>query len=145
MRPGNRWIFLFSFPHLSDHTNMEVVSNDSEVRLVEFRFLSLDQEDLQMGLCFGSTIFYYSAGCPSIGCGSILGNVDVDSFWFIGRIGADTKIRHHQSGRDSAMTIRMRLHIIMSEKRMTYKELALKIGVTEANLSILRSGDAKAI
>jgi len=34
---------------------------------------------------------------------------------------------------------------ILKEKNMTSKELAIAIGITEANLSILRSGKAKAI
>ena len=34
---------------------------------------------------------------------------------------------------------------ILKERNITSKELAEKIGITEANLSILRSGKAKAI
>lgn len=34
---------------------------------------------------------------------------------------------------------------ILKERNMTSKELAVAIGITEANLSILRSGKAKAI
>ncbi len=34
---------------------------------------------------------------------------------------------------------------ILKERNMTSKELAIAIGITEANLSILRSGKAKAI
>lgn len=43
------------------------------------------------------------------------------------------------------MKIRTRLHIIMAEKRITSKSLAKRIGITEANLSILKTGKAKAI
>lgn len=41
--------------------------------------------------------------------------------------------------------IKIDLTKILNEKNMTSKELAEIIGITEANLSILRSGKAKAI
>ena len=41
--------------------------------------------------------------------------------------------------------IKIELTEILKEKNMTSKELAVKVDLTEANLSILRSGKAKAI
>ena len=41
--------------------------------------------------------------------------------------------------------IKIELERILKERSMTSKELAEIIGITEANLSILRSGKAKAI
>ena len=41
--------------------------------------------------------------------------------------------------------IKIDLTKILNERNMTSKELAEKINITEANLSILRSGKAKAI
>ena len=41
--------------------------------------------------------------------------------------------------------IQIELTKILKEKKMTSKELVQIIGITEANLSILRSGKAKAI
>ena len=43
------------------------------------------------------------------------------------------------------MAIRVYLEDILKERGMTSKELGGKIGITEANLSILRSGKAKGI
>lgn len=43
------------------------------------------------------------------------------------------------------MSIKILLDILLAEKQMTGKELSGRIGITEANLSILRSGKAKAI
>lgn len=43
------------------------------------------------------------------------------------------------------MPIIIQLDIILKSKKMTAKELAQTIGITEANLSILNSGKAKAI
>lgn len=43
------------------------------------------------------------------------------------------------------MAIRVYLEDILKEKGMTSKELCAKVGITEANLSILRSGKAKGV
>lgn len=43
------------------------------------------------------------------------------------------------------MSIIIQLDIMLKSKKMTAKELAQAIGITEANLSILNSGKAKAI
>lgn len=43
------------------------------------------------------------------------------------------------------MAIKVYLEDILKERGMTSKELCQKIGITEANLSILRSGKAKGI
>lgn len=43
------------------------------------------------------------------------------------------------------MSIIVQLDIMLKSKKMTAKELAQAIGITEANLSILNSGKAKAI
>ncbi|ASL89108.1 transcriptional regulator [Serratia marcescens] len=43
------------------------------------------------------------------------------------------------------MTITVQIDIILKERKMTSKELAQAIDITEANLSILKSGKAKAI
>ncbi len=43
------------------------------------------------------------------------------------------------------MAIRVYLEDILKERGMTSKELCVLIGITEANLSILRSGKAKGI
>lgn len=43
------------------------------------------------------------------------------------------------------MAIKVHLEEILKERGMTSKELCAKIGITEANLSILRSGKAKGI
>ncbi len=43
------------------------------------------------------------------------------------------------------MAIKVHLEDILKERNMTSKELCALIGITEANLSILRSGKAKGI
>ncbi len=43
------------------------------------------------------------------------------------------------------MAIKVYLDEVLKSKGMTSKELCSKIGITEANLSILRSGKAKGI
>jgi len=43
------------------------------------------------------------------------------------------------------MPIQINLDTVLSEKGMKGKELAEIVGITEANLSILRSGKAKAV
>ena len=43
------------------------------------------------------------------------------------------------------MPIKSRLAIIMAEKEIRGKELAERVGITEANLSKLRTGKVKAI
>ncbi|HCW74228.1 MAG TPA: transcriptional regulator [Clostridiaceae bacterium] len=43
------------------------------------------------------------------------------------------------------MAIKVHLEDVLKERGMTSKELCLKVGITEANLSILRSGKAKGI
>ncbi len=41
--------------------------------------------------------------------------------------------------------IKVNLESVLKDRGITSKELALKIGITEANLSILRTGKAKGI
>lgn len=43
------------------------------------------------------------------------------------------------------MAIEVHLEDVLKKKQMTSKELAKIIGITEANLSILRSGKAKGV
>lgn len=43
------------------------------------------------------------------------------------------------------MAIRIYLEDVLRERNMTSKELCALIGITEANLSILRSGKAKGV
>ncbi|MBN2001557.1 helix-turn-helix transcriptional regulator [candidate division KSB1 bacterium] len=43
------------------------------------------------------------------------------------------------------MSIDVRLDVVMAQKRIKLNELAAKIGITEANLSILKNNKAKAI
>ena len=43
------------------------------------------------------------------------------------------------------MAIKVHLEDVLKKRDMTSKELCTKIGITEANLSILRSGKAKGI
>lgn len=43
------------------------------------------------------------------------------------------------------MAIKVHLEEILRERRMTSKELCSLIGITEANLSVLRSGRAKGV
>lgn len=41
--------------------------------------------------------------------------------------------------------IRVNLDVVLSERKMTSKELAQRIGITLANLSILKTGKARGI
>lgn len=41
--------------------------------------------------------------------------------------------------------IEINLDIVLAQRRMTSLELAEKIGITQANLSILKTGKAKAV
>ncbi|ALP43429.1 MULTISPECIES: helix-turn-helix transcriptional regulator [Aeromonas] len=43
------------------------------------------------------------------------------------------------------MPIIIRLDALLAERKMTSRELAQRIGITEANLSILKKGHAKAV
>ena len=43
------------------------------------------------------------------------------------------------------MAIRINLDKVLADRQMRSKELAERIGITQANLSILRSGKAKAV
>lgn len=43
------------------------------------------------------------------------------------------------------MAIQICLDALLRQRRMTSKELCAKVGITEANLSILRSGKAKGV
>ncbi len=43
------------------------------------------------------------------------------------------------------MAIRVHLEEVLKKRGLTSKELCAKIGITEANLSILRSGKAKGV
>ena len=43
------------------------------------------------------------------------------------------------------MTIRVHLEDVLKRRGMTSKELCALVGITEANLSILRSGKAKGV
>ena len=43
------------------------------------------------------------------------------------------------------MEIRVNLDVVMAQRKMTSGELAERIGITPANLSILKTGKAKAI
>lgn len=43
------------------------------------------------------------------------------------------------------MAIRIHLENVLKERSMTSKELCSLVGITEANLSILRSGKAKGV
>lgn len=43
------------------------------------------------------------------------------------------------------MAIRVYLDAVLKDRGMTSKELCAQVGITEANLSILRSGKAKGI
>lgn len=43
------------------------------------------------------------------------------------------------------VAIRIHLEEILKERKMTSKELCALVGITEANLSILRSGKAKGV
>lgn len=41
--------------------------------------------------------------------------------------------------------IRVNLDVVLSQRKMTSKELAQRIGITPANLSILKTGKARGI
>ncbi len=41
--------------------------------------------------------------------------------------------------------IEVHLHVMLSKRKMSSGELAAQIGITQANLSILKTGKAKAI
>ena len=43
------------------------------------------------------------------------------------------------------MAIRVHLEDVLKERGLTSKKLCAKVGITEANLSILRSGKAKGV
>ncbi|CAH6832358.1 Uncharacterized HTH-type transcriptional regulator YozG [Vibrio chagasii] len=43
------------------------------------------------------------------------------------------------------MTIRINLDIMMAKRKMRLKTLAKEVGITEANLSVLKNGKAKAV
>lgn len=43
------------------------------------------------------------------------------------------------------MAIRVHLEDVLKDRGLTSKELCSKVGITEANLSILRSGKAKGV
>ena len=42
-------------------------------------------------------------------------------------------------------TIRVRLDVVMAERRVTGKDLAAAVGITEQNLSLLRNGKVKGV
>ena len=41
--------------------------------------------------------------------------------------------------------IRVKLDVVMAEKRITGKQLAARVGITEPNLSLLRNGKVKGV
>lgn len=43
------------------------------------------------------------------------------------------------------MAIYVNLNVVMAQRRISSKELAAQVGITQANLSILKTGKAKAI
>lgn len=43
------------------------------------------------------------------------------------------------------MPIIIRLDVLLAARKMTARELALRVDITEANLSILKNGHAKAV
>lgn len=43
------------------------------------------------------------------------------------------------------MAILVNLNVILAKRRMSSRELAERIGITQANLSILKTGKAKAV
>ena len=45
----------------------------------------------------------------------------------------------------TAMSINIRLDILLAQRKMKSKELAAAIGITEANLSLLKQGKVKGI
>lgn len=50
-----------------------------------------------------------------------------------------------KTGGNKEMAIRVMLGDLLKERGMTSKELCAKVGITEANLSILRSGKASGV
>lgn len=43
------------------------------------------------------------------------------------------------------MSIYVNLNVVMAQRRISSQELAAQVGITQANLSILKTGKAKAI
>jgi len=43
------------------------------------------------------------------------------------------------------MSIITNLDVMMAKRKISLKELATRVGITEANLSVLKSGKAKAV
>lgn len=43
------------------------------------------------------------------------------------------------------MTIRIRLNVVLAERNVTSKALAEHVGITEANLSLLKQGKVKGV
>lgn len=43
------------------------------------------------------------------------------------------------------MAIITNLDVMMAKRKISLKELAVRVGITEANLSVLKSGKAKAV
>jgi putative transcriptional regulator len=43
------------------------------------------------------------------------------------------------------MPIRVKLNVVMAERNMSSKQLAAHIGITEANLSLLKQGKVKGV
>ncbi len=43
------------------------------------------------------------------------------------------------------MSIRIDLDVMMAKRKMRLKDLAAQVGITEANLSVLKTGKAKAV
>ena len=43
------------------------------------------------------------------------------------------------------MAIYLNLNVVMAQRRISSQELAAQVGITQANLSILKTGKAKAI
>jgi len=43
------------------------------------------------------------------------------------------------------MSIITNLDVMMAKRKISLKELAVRVGITEANLSVLKSGKAKAV
>lgn len=47
--------------------------------------------------------------------------------------------------RGGLMSIRINLDVVLAQKKMSVTELSEKVGITMANISILKNGKAKAI
>ncbi|MBL4831481.1 MAG: helix-turn-helix transcriptional regulator [Aliivibrio sp.] len=43
------------------------------------------------------------------------------------------------------MSIRINLDVVIAKRKMRLKQLAQEVGITEANLSVLKNGKAKAV